>query len=256
MSDPRRLLDDSASEFESRLLVAGQHDGPSAASRRRVMAGLGFGGALSVATVASTAEASSSGWLSNLGHAALKHWGISAALSGAAVWAGVTLFADDGAEAVVKPKGPATTGVLARPPAPVADVADIARVTPVEPKSDVAPLLEPEESAIAPRSSKGAAANKGGSALSDELAALESSRRALVAGDAKRTLVLLDDYARKFPKARLGTEASVLRIEALMASGDKGRARRLAKDFLTRHTNGPYERRVRSLMVSLSESGG
>jgi outer membrane protein assembly factor BamD (BamD/ComL family) len=102
---------------------------------------------------------------------------------------------------------------------------------------------------------RGAAAGsaKDASSLPEELSALESARRALVAGDPKRALQLLEDYARRFSKPRLGTEAAVLRIEALMANGDRARANQLGTEFLAKHTNGPYERRVRSLIVGAKE---
>jgi hypothetical protein len=90
--------------------------------------------------------------------------------------------------------------------------------------------------------------------LAQELRALEAARRALVQGDPRRSLALLDEYAGKFSKPRLTAEATVLRIEALSASGETTRAHKLGKDFLARHANGPYERRVRSLIGEAKDS--
>jgi hypothetical protein len=92
--------------------------------------------------------------------------------------------------------------------------------------------------------------------LSDELALLETARQALVRGEPRRTLSVLDEHARSFRRPRLTTEASVLRIEALVASGDRPRASRLGKDFLAKHANGPYERRVRSLIGDQRSASG
>jgi hypothetical protein len=84
--------------------------------------------------------------------------------------------------------------------------------------------------------------------LSDELGSLDRARQALVAGDASRSLRLLDEYQRRFAKPKLGTEAAVLRIEALAASGQRARASELGAQFLSRHGKGPYGARVRSLI--------
>ena len=51
-------------------------------------------------------------------------------------------------------------------------------------------------------------------------------------------------------------EATVLRIEALAASGEKQAAARLGKAFLARDPNGPYARRVRSLIGEIDPSHG
>ena len=58
----------------------------------------------------------------------------------------------------------------------------------------------------------------------------------------------LDEYARTFPKGRLGTEATMLRIEARVGRGDRDGAARLGKALLARHPRGPYAKRVRSLI--------
>jgi hypothetical protein len=81
-----------------------------------------------------------------------------------------------------------------------------------------------------------------------ELEALDRARSALAGGDASRALGLLDEYSARFPKARLRAESAVLRIEALAASGQKVAAIRLGRQLLAREPNGPYARRVRSLL--------
>ena len=61
-------------------------------------------------------------------------------------------------------------------------------------------------------------------------------------------LRLLDAYQTRFPRRSLGTEATVLRIETLTKRGDRAQAARLGRDFLARNADGPYARRVRSLL--------
>jgi outer membrane protein assembly factor BamD (BamD/ComL family) len=88
------------------------------------------------------------------------------------------------------------------------------------------------------------------SALSVELELIDSARRALAQGNQSPRAALhkLDEYRRRFPNGRLRTEATILRIEALMAAGDRAAASRLAKSVLDRAPNSPYARRVRSLL--------
>jgi outer membrane protein assembly factor BamD (BamD/ComL family) len=45
----------------------------------------------------------------------------------------------------------------------------------------------------------------------------------------------------------LGTEAAVLRIEALSQNGDATHAKALAESFLAKNPNSPYAARLRSL---------
>jgi hypothetical protein len=84
--------------------------------------------------------------------------------------------------------------------------------------------------------------------LDEELRSLEAARASLASGNPRRTLSLLDEYSRTFRAPRLTSEATVLRIEALAASGERARAEQLGKEFLRFHANGPFGRRVRSLI--------
>ena len=69
----------------------------------------------------------------------------------------------------------------------------------------------------APKADARAAAS---GALSAELGVLDVARSKLGAGDARGALAVLDEYARTFPRGRLGLEAEVLRIDALSRAGD------------------------------------
>ncbi len=86
------------------------------------------------------------------------------------------------------------------------------------------------------------------STLSLELKQIDSARRALVSNSPRVALQRLKDYHERFPNGRLRTEATILRIEALMAAGDRAGAARLGKSVLDRAPNSPYARRVRSLL--------
>jgi len=69
---------------------------------------------------------------------------------------------------------------------------------------------------------------------------LNQARAALQAGDARRALVQLDAIAVDFPSGVLVQERDALRIEALLAIGERARARELARQFLARHPRSPH----------------
>jgi hypothetical protein len=264
MSDPPRLLEHEADDLERDMLLAGLRDGPPSSRRRAIAAGLGVGLA-SVLTLASAAKASvasaakasapqSVSWLSQLVRAP---WAIGGAIGAAAITAGVSFWPAAHSSPPASSARPALTAPQANPVAPQAPALRLDEpppnapgVAPAEPPS-VTPSRGPAPAEGAP-----AAAPVASQSLADELAMLETARRALVRGEPRRTLSVLDEHAQSFRRPRLLTEAAVLRIEALVASGDRARASRLGKDFLARHGNGPYERRVRSLIGDQRSASG
>jgi hypothetical protein len=240
VSEIERLIDSGADDFEHRILSAGRLDRPSAASRRRILTGLGLGGALGATLLASTMNAG--GWFGNLSRALLLRSAM-AATAGAAAVIGYVQFAPSSSAphepaALVAPRVAAAPKAAA-PAAPVdvreGPVVETASPRPIAVSSNVQKSSRAVEAPPKP-------------GLSDELGSLDRARQALVAGDASRSLRLLDEYHRRFAKRKLGTEAAVLRIEALAASGQRARASELGAQFLSRHGNGPYGARVRSLI--------
>jgi outer membrane protein assembly factor BamD (BamD/ComL family) len=83
--------------------------------------------------------------------------------------------------------------------------------------------------------------------LADEVAQLQKAKLALKAGNPSQALAELGTYAQHFPRPMLGAEATVVRIEALSASGDSSRAKALAESFLVKNPNSPYAARLRNL---------
>ena len=81
--------------------------------------------------------------------------------------------------------------------------------------------------------------------LADEVASLDAARRALSSGDGPGALRALDGFQQAFPRARLGTEAHIMRIEALAASGRSSEARIAGESFLASHPDSPFAPRVR-----------
>ena len=84
--------------------------------------------------------------------------------------------------------------------------------------------------------------------LADELSALDAAREALGSGDASGALRRSTSTTRRFPRATLGPEATMLRIEALVARGERAAAERVGKAFVEAHPKSPYEGRIRSLL--------
>lgn len=232
MSDPTRLLELGADEFEASLLRAGRSDAMPARSRSQILAGIGIGGLLTASTVATGVRAAAKGWF------AKATLGAASALT---IWAGVRAMhpsssAPEAAPVATTPRAPARTPA----PQPMAAPAE-------------EPVAAPEPATGEP--SKAPAANTYRSALPSneaslrqELGAIEQARRAFLAHDYTQSLRLLDEYTRKFPKRQLGSEATVLRIEALAARGDRETASRIGHVFLQSHPNGPYAQRVRSVI--------
>jgi len=84
--------------------------------------------------------------------------------------------------------------------------------------------------------------------LARELTLLEAAQRAVRRHDHRAALSSLDEYTRSFPDGALLAEAQVLRIAALLGSGDETAAREQARLFLSRYAPSPLAARVRSML--------
>jgi hypothetical protein len=81
-----------------------------------------------------------------------------------------------------------------------------------------------------------------------ELAALGGARRELQRGAAADALTRLNDFDRRYPSSGLSEEATVLRVEALLALGRRDQAGALGARFLTERSGSVYAARVRTLL--------
>lgn len=137
-------------------------------------------------------------------------------------------------------------------PAAVDEV--VAPAAPVEAKTmhvDELPTATPMAEKLAPRArpTTSASTNTTPASFDDELALVEAARTSLATGDAASCLSQLDDYDRRIRAGVFEREVAVMRIEALLARGEAGRARTLGEAFLTRSPDSPYANRVRSLVT-------
>jgi hypothetical protein len=235
MKDLNRLLEEpGADELEADLLRLARSEGPSAEGRRRILASLGVGVAAGTISAPSDPTPKASSTASS---AAVK-WGVASAVAiGASIVAFLSLQPKAPTQVVAPLSNtPSATAVPVTPPAaPVSG--ELLPVTKVE---DL-PTLADGSSSDAPKS-------VGAPSLADEVAAIKSAKSALAGGDAPQALHELDAYKLHFPRGRLSQEATVVRIEALISSGNQAAAGAVADHFLTAHPDSPYSARVRTLV--------
>jgi hypothetical protein len=84
-----------------------------------------------------------------------------------------------------------------------------------------------------------------------EIELITRAREALTRGDTGACIAAVNLHDREFPNGRFGPEATVMRIEALAAAGDREGARARAEDFLGKNPSSLYEPRVRSLLAAM-----
>ena len=262
MIDPRRMLDDALGEDEgdaAMLLRSARFDSPSDDARNRTAVALGIAGGAALGTMAASAGASAAGAgkVGAIGGGAmlLKWIGIGVAGAFLAVTAAkVVAPRDTGAHDAVRPVS--TFAAPARdpfavipPPPPIATPAERSTIATPSAAPSVTPITPSSaQQAGSARTAVSASASPSARPLSiaDEVALLDEARSALAGGDTTSTLRILDAHDRTFPNGVLAPEASVLRIDALVDSGDETSARAEANRFLAAHPNGPQSRHVRS----------
>jgi TolA-binding protein len=84
--------------------------------------------------------------------------------------------------------------------------------------------------------------------LAEEVKALDAARAALGRGDGIGAIAALDAYGRAYPRGLLAHEATVLRVEALFAVGDRTNATRIGRAFLAQAPRSPYATHLRALL--------
>lgn len=242
MSAPKRLLDGAGDELELALLRSAKADVPSRESRHKTLAAMGIGTGVAAATAKATAAGSSAA-ATKLGALSLIKW-VGIGVLGGAVTIGVVQSTSPSRPASPTfVAAPATQSPLPRPRTVVTP--PLAEPT-VESAASAPPttLVAP----MAPAGSPSAAASMTEPSLADEVAALDRARGALASGDPRGAQAQLDAYQQRFPRGVMGPEATVLRIEALTAAGDRAGARSMAEQFLATHPNSPHASRLRSLV--------
>ncbi|HVY26171.1 MAG TPA: hypothetical protein VHB79_06445 [Polyangiaceae bacterium] len=238
MRDPERLLDDGASDLELALLRAGHTDVPSDKARQAALAALGLSGA--VLSASSSAAASSTALSSGARVLAAKWWAVGALVTAAGA-AGLGYATFSGGPTAV-PSVSAT-----RPPMPAPRVTGPA----LEPMPEAAtpppsPAAIPRERGTTPQPHT--SSSSGAPGIQEQIALIDRARSAVAAGQPAVAMAALDEYQRRFPGGVLTQEATLLRIETLLARGDKASAARLGQRFLQRYPRSAMAARVRALI--------
>ncbi len=245
MSEFKRLLDDpSTDDLEADLLRFARREGPSLDSRAKIMAALGAGAATAATAGDAVAGQSTHASASIAPAAAKSGLALKLVALGAAVVAPIALWF-----AVAQPNAehqPVLTPNVVQTQAPAAPAVAEERAPATSPAPAVTQL---EDLPVLPSAAHSAAPSGADEpTLADEVKAIQRAKSALSAGNASGALKELDAYKASFPHGRLAQEATVLRIEALAASGNRSAAQKLGEAFLKSNEKSPYAARVRSVL--------
>jgi hypothetical protein len=269
MTDPRRLKDEYAGDLEGQLLRSVASDAPRRAAHERTLVALGFGSAaLGLQATTTAAAATKAGTALTL--ALVAKW-VGVGVGAAVIVAGAVYEAPR----LMDERRPAVSAPAAHGPAPVSTAAPMPPTAvaqdPSLPPTEIAPIGEANHiqaptgnitpPARSSRSSSPVARDTTTEStpapvqvtaleppgLADEVALLDSARLT-VSSNPSATLRKLDEYQGRFPHGDLAPEALVLRIEALVRSGQRGAAEKLASDYLARNPGSPHARKIRTLL--------
>jgi len=141
--------------------------------------------------------------------------------------------------AATRERPPSRSGATATPQPPPE-----APVTPVPPSAPAPDAPVSSAVTVGPATTAAAAPTNSNkpqraSSLFDEQRIIESARAAASRGDTASALATLESYQQIYGQGQFGPEALALRIEALSAKGELGRARSLAAEFQRRYPHHP-----------------
>jgi hypothetical protein len=251
----RRLVDGGATAKERLLLQAGIDEvPPNRAGRQRALAALGL--AVGTSAVAGSAKAAMG---LPKGVALLQaKWLVFGALSTAAAVGTVEVWTHRDT-ATAPATASATLGRKATTPArdssPTESAAPLTRAPSrmLVPRSAAASLESAARAPAALPPSPAAEMVTSPSELVAQVAALDRARAALRAGSARQSVALLDRFDRSYPRSSLAPEATVVRVSALLALGQRARATDLVRAYCRSGGRGAYGHRLMAL-VGLSET--
>ncbi|MFO0565439.1 MAG: hypothetical protein U0263_07240 [Polyangiaceae bacterium] len=251
MEDPVRFCD-GADESARQLMRAMREERPPAGALRRASLALGVAAASTAVTATGSATAASSSFFQSLGWLGLK-WLSVGALVGAAVSTGATLVAPPrSSPRELEPVAHAPTAVAASArvmtqpeiESPPAESPTSAKPNAARPPAAAA-TQEVDPTPIAP--SVGALPSPVADTLAREVELLDGAREALRRNSPGEALSKLDGYAHEFPRGRMGAEAFVVRLDALVRSGRSAEARALAERHLATNPASPHAAKIRKL---------
>lgn len=248
MTDPPRLLDHGADDFERALLRSVQRDAGSQAAELRCVA------ALSGAAVFATPAAASATLLG-------------VGLKSAAIGIGLGLLAGGGMVLTGAIEQHSSVAVVASAaprqqqkerPGVVPERAAAPPIEPIQPPSPSRPMTREPSARTPPIAASplpSAFAVPVESAAPDrelerEVRLLDSVRHALAHGDARAAEQQLDRHAREFTHGTLQPEALVLRVQTLLAEHRQAEAELIARRFLAANPTGAHAEHLRQLFAA------
>ena len=240
MTELRRWSEEGATSDEIALLEASRRERPSARAQARALRALGVAvGATTIGTTAPVAAAAATkGGLTFLSKIV-----ILSLVGGGVVAGGATVRAVR--HATQAPPRPAVVAV-AKPvspaPARTEESTAMSASTLASPPSSASIEVPRVHAGAPPRLPRPVSSND---PLARELKALELAHRALAAHDPRSALALLDRYRAQFPGGSLSSEATVLRAQALLESGDRAGAQAVADAYVSAHPDSPYAKRLK-----------
>jgi hypothetical protein len=223
MTEPERYWDAPMGDARRRVVQSSQLDVPSPDAKSKTMALLGLEGALPVVPPSPLRFGR---WL----------------VVGVA---GLALLGGWMVRSSKVPHRIATETALA-PPDPTPGVAtDVAATNPGldEPTVETA-ALPAAPAPVLPEKRR-----EGEDDLGAQLALIDGARALLAQGNPHDALVRLKEYDSRYPAGALGPEATALRVEAWLRSGEQARGRALGERFVAQHPKSPYAARIRSLLA-------
>jgi hypothetical protein len=248
VNEPLRILDDHGNERAREALLAEPDELPPSGAEQRLLAKLGIaiaaagvlGAAEGVAAEGAAGASNSTGVVATMSRA---KWFWLSTIAGALSLGGILVTAT-----LVRRPSTASTdrveGTTAILPAPIEVPLASEPVEPriVETASSADPMVQ-QAPKPAPRRASEAA-----NTLDAEIRLLDKARAALVEGQPARALETLGEYDRDFSHGHLRPEAFLIRLDALVHSGEAPAARRLARDYLAAHPASPHALRIRRIV--------
>ena len=242
MSDLRPRLIEMGTDRERALLRAGVDEAPSAESVRAAARALGVVPRAALLVVAIAA-------LRRLLRGSLALTAVAPALVVAGAVVAVTWTGARRPRAL-----PAPTAFEAAPLAAPLPANPPARRPAFVPNRGPDRVTPPVSAAPAPRSIAPVATDRTGplspadNRLDEQVAKLNRARSLLASGDPSGALPILRDYEREFPRGAFSEESALLRIQALIARGDRALATSAGSRFLAEHPRSMHASKVRAIL--------
>jgi hypothetical protein len=234
VSELRRWSEEGATADEVSLLEALRRERAPSHLRARTLRTLGVAAAVTTATTTTTAATTAA--VTKGGLTALTKVLAVSMLGGGIVAGGLVIR---GLPQTVLPSSRTVVAPRAVEPAVIESP------SPVLPAVLASGLVAPIHVGVPARSARPASTDDG---LSREVLALELAHQALAGHNPEAALHLLDRYRAQFPGGALASEQTVLRVQALLAKGDRTGARALAAAYAVAHPDSPYARRLGDLV--------